>query len=92
MHVATRVGYSSESNRKKTVGITLPTELVKQARKHKLNISRITEQALESVIDHLEGYVDERRESQSKVWCSGRDLNPGLRLERPEYLVHANRV
>ena len=20
------------------------------------------------------------------VWCSGRDLNPGLRLERPEYL------
>jgi len=22
-------------------------------------------------------------------WCSGRDSNPGLRLERPEYLVHA---
>ena len=20
-------------------------------------------------------------------WCSGRDLNPGLRLERPEYLA-----
>ena len=52
--LVTRVGYSSESNRKKTVGITLPTELVKQARKHRLNISRVTEQALLSVIDYLE--------------------------------------
>gem|GEM_PF-2467793 len=21
------------------------------------------------------------------IWCSGRDLDPGLRLERPEYLT-----
>lgn len=41
-------------NRKKTVGVTLPQNLVKQARKHKLNISRITEQALNSVLDYLE--------------------------------------
>ena len=25
--------------------------------------------------------------SALKVWCSGRDLDPGLRLERPEYLT-----
>ena len=23
----------------------------------------------------------------SEIWCSGRDLNPGLRLERPPYLT-----
>jgi post-segregation antitoxin (ccd killing protein) len=40
--------------RKKTVGITLTPKLVKKARKHKLNISRITEQALNSIIDYLE--------------------------------------
>ena len=40
--------------RKKTVGITLPQNLIKQARKHKLNISRITEQALNSILDDLE--------------------------------------
>ena len=40
--------------RKKTVGITLPLSLMKRARKHKLNISRITEQALLSILDYLE--------------------------------------
>ena len=40
--------------RKKTVGITLPKNLVKRARKHKLNISRITEQALFGILDYLE--------------------------------------
>jgi hypothetical protein len=40
--------------RKKTVGITLPQNLVKRARKHNLNISRITEQALFSILDYLE--------------------------------------
>ena len=45
----TRVSYSSKSIRKKTVGITLPMNLVKRARKHNLNISRITEQALLSI-------------------------------------------
>ena len=40
--------------RKKTVGITLPPNLVERARKHNLNISRITEQALLSILDYLE--------------------------------------
>ena len=55
--------YSSESkentrvkikHRKKTVGITLPVKLVERARSRKLNISRITEQALNSILDYLE--------------------------------------
>jgi len=40
--------------RKKTVGITLPMNLVERARKRNLNISRITEQALLSILDYLE--------------------------------------
>ena len=40
--------------RKKTVGITLPQNLVKKARKNNINISRIAEQALISILDYLE--------------------------------------
>ena len=39
---------------KKTVGITLPPKLIEEARKHKLNISRICEQALQSVLEYME--------------------------------------
>ncbi len=47
---ATRVKVTA----KKTVGITLPQNLVKRARKHRLNISRVAEQALNSILDYLE--------------------------------------
>ncbi len=40
--------------RRKTVGITLLPNLIERARKNKLNISRITEQALLSILDYLE--------------------------------------
>ena len=39
---------------KKTVGITLPPNLLEKARKRNLNISRITEQALSSILDYME--------------------------------------
>ena len=38
---------------KKTVGITLPQNLVERARKRNLNISRVTEQALASILDYM---------------------------------------
>ena len=37
---------------KKTVGITLPPKLITEARKRKLNISRICEEALKSILDY----------------------------------------
>jgi post-segregation antitoxin (ccd killing protein) len=40
--------------RKKTVGITLPQKLVKRARNNNLNISRISEQALLSILNYLD--------------------------------------
>jgi hypothetical protein len=45
---------SRKKQAKKTVGITLPPHIIKEARKHNLNISRITEQALLSILDYLE--------------------------------------
>ena len=42
------------NTRKKTVGITLPQNLVEKARNHHLNISRIAEQALLSILDYME--------------------------------------
>lgn len=82
--------YSSESiqntrvkvKRKKTVGITLPENLVKRARKHKLNISRITEQALLSILDYLEasnpngGYFDTRKRVPSRHDVDGTGFEP----------------
>jgi post-segregation antitoxin (ccd killing protein) len=53
---STRVKMSSW---KKTVGITLPRELIERAREHSLNLSRITEQALSSILDYLEPENDE---------------------------------
>ena len=44
---------SRKKQAKKTVGITLPPYLIKKARKHNLNISRITEQALISILEYL---------------------------------------
>jgi len=45
---------------KKTVGITLPPYLIENARKHKLNISKTTEQALLSIIDYMETQNSQR--------------------------------
>ncbi len=39
---------------RKTVGITLPLDLIERTRKRNLNLSRISEQALSSVLDYLE--------------------------------------
>ncbi len=77
----TQVDCSSESNRRKTVGITLPRILVKKARKHRLDISRIAERALFSVINRLESQSHGSSEFlgelsfQKKVQWAGPDLN-----------------
>jgi hypothetical protein len=75
--------------RKKTVGITLPINLVERARKHKLNISRITEQALSSVLDYLENskpinmskcesISQQPRWARSSARIEHRAFNPGV--------------
>ena len=61
--------------RKKTVGITLPPRLVERARKYKLNISRISEQALLSILDYLE---TQNSETSSEFLSTGSFLKEGL--------------
>lgn len=55
-------------SRKKTVGITLPRNLVEKARKHNLNISRITEQALSSILDYLEAQNTQTTPQESSAF------------------------
>ena len=85
--------YSSESNRKKTVGLTVRRDLLFLARKYGINLSKLLENVLIQKFEaqtepfsFREGFLFGKRKGS---WCSGRDSNPGLRLERPEYLVHA---
>ena len=44
---------SHRKEAKITVGITLKPHIIAESRKHRLNISRITEQALTSILDYL---------------------------------------
>ena len=75
-------------SRKKTVGITLHQNLVKRARKRNLNISRITEQALLSILDYLDTQNDEKSSgflstgSFLKAWWTGLGQCPRLNPRR----------
>lgn len=44
----------NKTTTKTTVSLYLSKKVVEKARKHRLNISRITEQALNSILDYLE--------------------------------------
>ena len=44
---------SRRKQAKKTVGITISPQLLAEARKHNLNISLITEQALQSILEYI---------------------------------------
>jgi len=46
--------YHNKSKTKTTVSLYLSKNLVEKAKKHRLNLSRITEKALTSIIEYLE--------------------------------------
>ena len=50
---------------RKTVGIALPLSLIEEARKNKLNISRICEQALQSILEYVEAQNTEDSKNES---------------------------
>ena len=61
-----------ETEAKTTVGVYLPKTLVEKAKKHKLNLSRILEEALSSILNHLEAQNLEtsvKREGMETVGC-----------------------
>ena len=74
---------------KKTVGITLPEELIERARNQGLNISKVTESALNSILDYLNAQNTKAvldQTSFKKFEWTERDLNP--RLLHCECSVH----
>ena len=69
---------------KRTVSITLSQTLLEQTRKHSLNISRITEQALSSILDYLQAHNQQTSSEflspvsfQKKVEASPPGIEPG---------------
>jgi len=65
---------SSKITQLKTVGITLPINLVQKARKYGLNISFLARKALIEEINRIEGRLS-KTASNSQEWWAGRDLN-----------------
>ena len=68
---------------KTTVSLYLSKRAVEKAREYKLNISRITEQALISIIDYLETqnqtsskFLGEASFLKKVLWSRGWELNP----------------
>ena len=83
----------NKTETKTTVSLYLNKNLVEKARSHSLNISRITEQALSSIIDYLQTQAQQTsstllnscsfQENEEKLEGRDWDLNPGNRLHRP---------
>ncbi len=53
-HEVPRGKHHNKTAYKTTVSLYLPKKIVEKARVHKLNLSRITTQALSSILDYLE--------------------------------------
>jgi hypothetical protein len=73
----------NKTETKTTISLYLNRILVERARKHRLNLSRITEQALNSILDYMEtqnletssDFVMHGSCAQKLEWA-GEDLNP----------------
>ena len=77
---------------KKNIMLRIDAQVLETAKELGLNISKYCENALVNGINALSCADTETALRRvpgvpSASWCSGRDSNPGLRLERPEYLT-----
>ena len=57
--------YHNKTETKTTVSLYLSKNLVERAKNHKLNLSKITEQALSSILDYMEAQNIETTQNQS---------------------------
>ena len=73
------------------VSLAINKEVYEKAHSLGINVSKASENMLKELIDAIEGrkgfLVPDSFTKVSGEWCSGRDLDPGPRLERPLYLV-----
>jgi post-segregation antitoxin (ccd killing protein) len=68
-----------------TISLYISKKLLEKARNHLLNLARITEQALSSILDYMEAqniarssFSNNNGSFPKKVKWTGRDLNPRL--------------
>ena len=87
--------YSSESIRRKTVGLTLRQDLLSLAREKRINLSKLLENALIGAFEAQtrpfslsEGSLLAKRESS---WRARRDLNPRSPAPKAGALILAGR-
>jgi len=68
-----------QTDAKTTVGLYLPKTLVKKARKHGLNLSKILEEALNSILNYIEAQnIETTSEKSSEFLGKASFLKEGL--------------
>jgi hypothetical protein len=82
--------HHNETATKKTVSLYLNKKLIERARNHNINLSRITENALNNILSQIEPqnyqnnhFLNECSFPKKIHWCGRRDLNPSSRLGKP---------
>ncbi len=75
---------------KTTVSLYIYRKIVESAKNHNLNLSRVTENALNNILSYLEpqnrqnsSVLGEASFQKKVLWCGRRDLNPSTRLGKP---------
>ena len=77
-------------SKKTRINLTIDQDVLQTAKALGLNISKVCENCLKDAIRRLTQPItatDGNGPFLSEKECSGRDLNPGRRLERPSYLT-----
>ena len=74
--------YHNKTEEKTTVSLYLNRKLVEKARNHRLNLSRITEQALSSILDYLETQNSEMPSNGSSAFLNRRSFLKESRMPR----------
>ena len=77
--------YHNKTAIKTTVSLYLSKKIVEKARKHGLNLSRVTEQALNSILDYLE---TQNRTESSKFLAEASFLKEGSVPRWPSLVGH----
>ena len=84
--------YHNKTEEKTTVSLYLNRKLVEKARNHRLNLSRITEQALSSILDYLETQKSDKSSYYSIQNSNPRKFSGGPDRIRTGDLLHVKQM
>jgi hypothetical protein len=84
--------HHNKTRNKTTVSLYLNRKLVEKARNHRLNLSRITEQALSSILDYLETQKSDKSSYYSIQNSNPRKFSGGPDRIRTGDLLHVKQM